>query len=69
MSCHFQLHLQSKNILCIQEDLSLVSFHDFWMDVWQQSIIIKNVQADEWALWENDSYEFLVLFFSGLFAD
>ena len=68
MSCHFQLHLQSKNILCIQENLSQISFHDFWIDVWQQSIIIQDVQADEWALWENDSYEFLVLFFAGLIA-
>ncbi|MEJ2900194.1 AMP-binding protein [Acinetobacter sp. NS-4] len=68
MLCHFQNHLHSLKPLCIQPDLSQVHFQDFWQDVIQQSHEIKALSQDSWALWEPDSYQFLVLLFAALLA-
>lgn len=66
--CHFQAHLQSLKTLCIQDDFSQISFNDFWQDVCQQVNEFQFLDAEQYALWENDSYEFLVLFFAVLLA-
>ncbi len=68
MLCHFQSHLHSLQPLCIQPDLSPVRFQDFWQDVIQQSQAIELLAQDSWALWEPDSYQFLVLLFAALLA-
>ena len=68
MLCHFQNHLHSLKQLCIQPDLSQVRFQDFWQDVIQQSHAIESLSQDSWALWEPDSYQFLVLLFAALLA-
>ncbi len=67
--CHFQTHIQSPNILSVQEDLRLISFADFWQDVCSQANVIQRLDAEQYALWENDSYTFLVLFFATLLAN
>ena len=66
--CHFQMHISAQNILCIQDDLSQIRFIDFWQDVCAQASLIQSLDATQYALWENDSYEFLVLFFAALLA-
>ncbi|WP_291357082.1 AMP-binding protein [Acinetobacter sp. UBA3106] len=68
MLCHFQNHLHSLKPLCIQPDLSQIRFQDFWQDVIQQSYAIESLAQDSWALWEADSYQFLVLLFAALLA-
>lgn len=68
IACHFQMHVSAQNILCIQDDLSQISFVDFWQDVCTQACFISTLDAEQYALWENDSYEFLVLFFAALLA-
>lgn len=68
MSCHFQHHLHSSHVLCIQADLSLISFQEFWSDVAEQAAQIEQLKESTWALWEQDSYDFLVLLFAALQA-
>lgn len=68
MSCHFQHHLHSSRTLCIQSDLREISFQDFWRDVALQAAQIRLMSEPVWALWEQDSYEFLVLLFAALQA-
>ncbi len=68
MSCHFQHHLHSSRPLCIQADSSFVSFHTFWLDVAEQAAQIQPLEQPVWALWQEDSYEFLVLLFAALQA-
>lgn len=67
--CHFQTHIQSQNILCIQDDLSSMSFADFWQEVCVQANAMQDLEAEQYALWEHDSYEFLVLFFAALLVN
>ncbi|MFC2994624.1 AMP-binding protein [Acinetobacter sichuanensis] len=69
MSCHFQTHIFSSHVLSIRDDLSGIAFREFWQDVGQQSLAIAQLQAEQYALWENDSHEFLVLFFAALLAN
>ena len=69
IACHFQMHVSAQNILCIQDDLSQIRFVDFWQDVCTQACFISTLDAEQYALWENDSYEFLVLFFAALLAE
>ena len=66
MSCHFQQYLHSLRPLCIQADSSFVSFHTFWLDVAEQAAQIQPLEQPVWALWQEDSYEFLVLLFAFL---
>lgn len=68
MSCHFENHLNSQNVLCLKSDLSAITFANFWKDVEQQKLHIEQLSEKTWALWEQDSYEFLVLFFAALNA-
>lgn len=68
MLCHFQTYIQSSKTLCIQEDLHQIRFIDFWQDVCQQANAMQCLDAEQYALWENDSYQFLVLFFAALIA-
>lgn len=67
--CHFQKHIQSPNILCVQDDLRQISFADFWQDVCLQAKVIQHLDAEQYALWENDSYTFLVVFFAALLTN
>lgn len=66
MSCYFENHVNSQKLLCIKSDLSTVSFASFWQDVAEQQVQIEQLEAETWALWEQDSYEFLVLLFAAL---
>ena len=68
MLCHFKNYIHSKKMLCIQHMQQTVTFSDFWEDVCVQANVIEQSAAQTWALWENDSYEFLVLFFAALIA-
>lgn len=69
MSCHFKNHIDSSELLCVGADLTPISFQQFWQDVAEQSSQIHALSQKVWALWEQDSYEFLVLFFAALNAE
>lgn len=45
-----------------------MSFHTFWLDVAEQAAQIQPLEQPVWALWQQDSYEFLVLLFAALQA-
>ncbi|WP_454667425.1 AMP-binding protein [Acinetobacter calcoaceticus] len=68
MHCHFQKFIDSVQPLCIDSALHLTSFTQFWQDVALQAAAIAQMDNLTWALWEADSYEFLVLFFAALLA-
>ena len=68
MSCYFENYVNSPKLLCIKSDLSTVSFASFWQDVAEQQAQIEQLETEIWALWEQDSYEFLVLLFAALNA-
>ncbi|MEG1398305.1 MAG: AMP-binding protein [Acinetobacter sp.] len=53
---------------CITSEQYTISYAQFWQDVVEQSVEIENLQQDTWALWEQDSYEFIVLLFAALLA-
>lgn len=69
MSCHFEQHLNSPQTLCIKADFRGVSFQHFWQDVATQAAEMRLLKQSVWALWQQDSYEFLVLLFALLNAD
>lgn len=66
--CHFQQHISSSAALCITAQGHEVSFRAFWQDVLQQQGVIQQSPNAVWALWEPNSYDFLVLLFAGLLA-
>ncbi|WP_182003063.1 AMP-binding protein [Acinetobacter lactucae] len=68
MYCHFQKFIDSAQSLCIDGALHSTSFNYFWQDVALQATAIAQLDNLTWALWEADSYEFLVLFFAALLA-
>lgn len=68
MYCHFQKFIDSAQPLCIDGALHSTSFNYFWQDVALQATKIAQMENLTWALWEADSYEFLVLFFAALLA-
>jgi len=68
MYCHFQKFIDSAQPLCINGTLNSTSFNQFWQDVALQAAAIAQMENLTWALWEADSYEFLVLFFAALLA-
>ncbi|VAX45990.1 long-chain-fatty-acid--CoA ligase [Acinetobacter calcoaceticus] len=68
MHCHFQKFIDSVQPLCIDSALHPTSFTQFWQDVALQAAAIAQIENLTWALWEADSYEFLVLFFAALLA-
>lgn len=65
---HFQSHIDAQKILCIDEQLRPILYSEFWQDVCEQASLIQVLKAETWALWENDSYHFLVLLFAALIA-
>ncbi|ENV95712.1 hypothetical protein F937_00381 [Acinetobacter calcoaceticus ANC 3680] len=69
MHCHFQKFIDSAHPLCIDAALHSTSFTQFWQDVALQAAAIAQMENLTWALWEADSYEFLVLFFAALLAE
>jgi len=69
MHCHFQKFIDSAHPLCIDGALHSTSFTQFWQDVALQAAAIAQMENLTWALWEADSYEFLVLFFAALLAE
>ncbi|GAM31900.1 aconitate hydratase [Acinetobacter calcoaceticus] len=69
MHCHFQKFIDSAHPLCIDGALHSTSFTQFWQDVALQTAAIAQMENLTWALWEADSYEFLVLFFAALLAE
>ncbi|MEB3753605.1 AMP-binding protein [Acinetobacter sp. MD2(2019)] len=66
--CHFNDYLTADTILCFDAELQTISFSRFWQDVSHQATAISAFKATAFALWEPDSYEFLVLFFACLYA-
>ena len=68
MYCHFQKFIDSAQALGIDGALHSTSFNYFWQDVALQAAAIAQMENLTWALWEADSYEFLVLFFAALLA-
>ncbi|MGR2826065.1 AMP-binding protein [Acinetobacter sp. 1124_18A] len=68
MHCHFQKFIDSVQPLCIDSALHSTSFTQFWQDVALQAAAIAQMENLTWALWEADSYEFLVLLFAALLA-
>lgn len=69
MHCHFQEFIDSAHPLCIDGALHSTSFTQFWQDVALQAAAIAQMENLTWALWEADSYEFLVLLFAALLAE
>jgi len=69
MHCHFQKFIDSVHPFCIDAALHSTSFTQFWQDVALQAAAIAQMENLTWALWEADSYEFLVLFFAALLAE
>jgi acyl-CoA synthetase (AMP-forming)/AMP-acid ligase II len=53
----------------VNEDLSTITFKEFWKDVVQQKTEIEQKKESAFALWQQDSYEFLVLLFACLNAN
>lgn len=65
---HFQQHILSTATLCISAQAETLSFRHFWQDVLQQQQVIAEYKEQTWALWQANSYDFLVLLFAGLLA-
>lgn len=68
MNNHFNDFIGSSRTLAINADFKAISFADFWQDVAVQAVWIEQSLQPVWALWEQDSYDFLVLLFAGLIA-
>lgn len=68
MLCHFQSHIASEQCFCLTAELQPISFKQFWSDVLAEKIAIQALPHPVWALWETQSYDFLVLLFAGLLA-
>ncbi|MCG2573639.1 AMP-binding protein [Acinetobacter sp. ME22] len=66
--CHFNDYLTADTSLCFDAQLNSLSFAEFWQDVASQSQVIQQLPESSFALWQQDSYEFLVLFFAVLLA-
>ena len=69
MLCHFKNYVNSERLLCVKANLDQITFNEFWNDVTQQKLQIEKRPEQVWALWEQDSYEFLVLLFACLNAN
>ena len=64
-----ELYRHSTQLLCVRQDLTQITFQQFWQDVAQQCQAIKQMKPKTYALWEQSSYEFLVLLFAALQAE
>jgi hypothetical protein len=62
MNNSFNPFIQSQQTLAITFDQQQISFAAFWQDVSQQAQLLSLRPECIWALWHQDSYEFLVLF-------
>lgn len=60
--------IYSSRSLAITAQFQQVSYADFWQDVKTQAQALVSTTETTWALWESDSYEFLVLLFAAWFA-
>jgi len=69
MPISFYHDADSTNALCITSELKTISYADFWQDVAEQTAAIKALSQETWALWEQDSYQFLLLLFAGVLAN
>lgn len=58
----------ANHILCWDSHLAPITYAEFWQDVEHQAGILFENQSVGMALWEVDSYDFLVLFFAVLTA-
>lgn len=68
MNNHLNDFIRSSRTLAINAQLEAISFAEFWQDVAVQAVWIQKSPQSIWALWEQDSYDFLVLLFAGLVA-
>lgn len=68
MNNHLNDFIRSPRTLAINAQLKAISFAEFWQDVAAQAAWIQPSPQSVWALWEQDSYDFLVLLFAGLVA-
>lgn len=68
MNNSFNPFIQSQQTLAITVDQQQISFAAFWQDVSQQAQLLSLRPECIWALWHQDSYEFLVLLFAALQA-
>ncbi|AOA59292.1 AMP-binding protein [Acinetobacter larvae] len=68
MLCHLSSQSYRNNILCLDEQGNTIDFAEFWQDVAGQQQAIAALQQQTWLLWQQDSYQFLVLFFAALLA-
>ncbi|RZF50774.1 acyl-CoA synthetase [Acinetobacter halotolerans] len=66
---HFYNESDSAQIFCIGAEFQNIVYAAFWQDVLEQSTAIEYLAQSTWALWEQDSYDFMVLFFAGLLAN
>ncbi|WP_343595579.1 AMP-binding protein [Acinetobacter sp.] len=66
--CHFNDYLTADLPLCFDTQFQSISFAEFWQDVATQAQAMVRLPEPAFALWEQDSYEFLVLLFALLFA-
>ncbi|MEB3767076.1 AMP-binding protein [Acinetobacter sp. MD2] len=65
---HFNAYLTAERPLCFDAQVQPILFSAFWQDVAAQAHTIATLPATQFALWESDSYEFLVLFFASVVA-
>lgn len=63
-----QSSLNAATALCVNADLSTVSAAEFWREVAAERELLASSRSAEVALWQTDSYDFLVLLFAALTA-
>ncbi|MGN5763581.1 AMP-binding protein [Acinetobacter calcoaceticus] len=69
MPIFFYNDTDSAKTFCISAEFKTISYADFWQEVAEQTAAIQNLPQQSWALWEQDSYQFSVLFFAALLAN
>lgn len=57
-------YITSNNPLCFDKTSACIRFVDFWQDVKSETQQIVKQPSECFALWSDDSYDFLVLFFA-----
>ncbi|WP_038343620.1 AMP-binding protein [Acinetobacter sp. A47] len=69
MPISFYRTVDAAKAFCVTSDLKIITHAEFWQEVAEQAAIIRQFSQESWALWEQDSYQFLLLFFAGLLAN
>ena len=69
MPLHFYNDIHLAKAFCLGAENQTHTYAYFWQDVLEQSVAIADLEQSTWALWQQDSYDFLVLFFAGLLAN